>query len=82
MIFGSKRRFFHQSIDAEEDEMLSKRERLSWMRLNSEKERIDKYKDVAKVLTIGYYEVIKGFTSMMDLRKELPCSNDGQKADF
>lgn len=48
----------------------TKKERLEWMRLNSERDRVDKYKTIAVSQTKAYYTILEKYAKMLDLRKE------------
>lgn len=50
---------------------LTKRERLEWMRLNAEKDRVQKFKNVAVVQTKSYYTIIDTFSKMFDKQQNV-----------
>jgi len=56
-------------FDLDKYETATKRERLEWMRLNAEKDRVDKFKEVALGQTKHYYNVLEIFAKMLDKRK-------------
>lgn len=62
----SKRKYF----DSEQSQATTKKEKLEWMRLYSEKDRVDKYKSIATTQTKIYYNVLDKFAKMLDQRKE------------
>ena len=53
-------------FDLDKYETATKRERLEWMRLNAEKDRVDKFKDVALSQTKHYYNVLEKFAKLLD----------------
>lgn len=51
---------------------VTKDERLEWMRLNAEKDRIQKFKSIAVDQSKVYYSLLETFNKMLELRKEPP----------
>lgn len=51
---------------------VTKDERLEWMRLNAEKDRIQKFKNIAVEQSKVYYSLLETFNKMLELRKEPP----------
>lgn len=54
-----KRRHFNPDV------AFSKRESLEWMRINAERERIFKFKTVAKDTATQYYGILQRFTDLL-----------------
>ena len=55
----------------EKNETATRKEQLEWMRLNAEKDRVVKYKNIATANTRSYYTIMDQITKMLDLRKEV-----------
>ena len=55
----------------EKNETATRKEQLEWMRLNAEKDRVVKYKNIATANTRSYYTIMYQITKMLDLRKEV-----------
>lgn len=72
-VLKSKRKYF----DSENTENLNKKERLEWMRLRSEKDRVEKYKLITVGQTKLYYNILEQFVKMLDHRKELASMPSG-----
>lgn len=63
-VLKSKRKYFDC------DEGQTKKETLEWMRLLSEKDRVDKYKSIAVTQTKTYYNILEKFVKKVEARKE------------
>jgi hypothetical protein len=66
-IVKSKRKHF----DMEKAQTATKRERFDMMRLNTEQDRVNKFKQIALNETKRYYNLLEKFTKILDSRKEV-----------
>lgn len=66
-IIKSKRKHF----DLEKAQTATKRERFDIMRLNTEQDRVNKFKLIALNETKRYYNLLEKFTKILDSRKEV-----------
>ena len=54
-VLKSKRKYF----DSEKSPATTKKEKLEWMRLHSEKDRVNKYRWITSTQTKTYYSVLE-----------------------
>ena len=66
-IIQAKRKHF--SMD-EGPENQTKEERLEWMRLNAERDRVIKFKDIVGNQSQSYYNILRQFVKMLEIRKD------------
>lgn len=62
----TKRKHFNEEIS----KIQNKREKIEWMRLNAEQDRVDKYKEIAVQQTKVYYKILEKFAKMLAARKD------------